>query len=311
MATSSGHNSSFPNPIYQQVKDWATKQEAIEKETKAPAPLNHVEWAFLEALPKPSPSPSPAKDDKDYVSLLNLYRQAKPTGNSIKFVDGTHPIPNAQGNPQWTCAVELSETSAHEPSIRSFPAAGFGLDETGSCPPFAKKKDAKQYAARCALIWLAKHDLLPPDLLCAVAPREAIPVVQSQPAKGPTEGSKAVLSPPSKRKAKGNNSSVNVYDDSLPATQRVSMLCQDMGLKAPSYKLTLAHDGINCIYNGYVDFAEDEDAYNLPEDVGRITGVMGKDTARHNMAEQLLPHILKMHRERCEDYESHVASLRS
>ena len=68
----------------------------------------------------------------------------KPTGNKITFIDGMHPSTNALGNPQWTCAVELSETSAHEPSIKSFPAAGFGLDVTGCCPPFTKKKDAKQ-----------------------------------------------------------------------------------------------------------------------------------------------------------------------
>lgn len=67
-----------------------------------------------------------------------------PTGNKITFVDGIHPVRNALGNPQWTCTVELSETSIHEPGIKSFPSVGFGLDVAGSYPPFAKKKDAKQ-----------------------------------------------------------------------------------------------------------------------------------------------------------------------
>ncbi|POS80127.1 hypothetical protein DHEL01_v201463 [Diaporthe helianthi] len=309
MATSNGNNPSFPNPIYQQVKDWAARQEAIEEEIKAPAPLNDVERAFLEQLlklsssPLPLPSPSAVQDNtKDYVSLLFQYRQAKPNGNRICFVEDMHAIQNALGNPQWTCAVKLSETSVIEPSINSFPAARFGLDATGSCPPFAKKKDAKQYAAMCAMAWLAKNDLLPPHLRNSVVPQETIPVIQGQPAKRPTEGNGGVLPPPPKRKAN---------DDSLPATQRISMLCHKMGLRPPSYKLTPAHDGTNCIYNGYVDFAEDEDTYDLPEDVGKVTGVMGKDTAKHDMAEQLLPHILKMYRERSEDYESHMASLRS
>lgn len=68
-------------------------------------------------------------------------------GKKITFVDGVHPVGDALGNPRWTCSVELSETLIHEPDILSFPAAGYGLDETGSCPPFAKKKDAK----RCML----------------------------------------------------------------------------------------------------------------------------------------------------------------
>lgn len=75
MTTPNGHNSSFPNAIYQEVKEWAARQEAIEKETKAPAPLNDVERAFLEGFRKPSPTPKPSQsllldDDKNYVSLL-------------------------------------------------------------------------------------------------------------------------------------------------------------------------------------------------------------------------------------------------
>jgi hypothetical protein len=71
MATPDGHNTSFPNTIYQGVRDWAAKQEAFEKENNAPAPLNDVERAFLEDLRRPSPSPALLLDpSKDYVSLL-------------------------------------------------------------------------------------------------------------------------------------------------------------------------------------------------------------------------------------------------
>lgn len=79
MATPNGHSASFPNTIYQEVKEWAARQEAIEKETKAPAPLNDAEQAFLKGFRRPPPVPSPAPapspsllldDGKDYVSLL-------------------------------------------------------------------------------------------------------------------------------------------------------------------------------------------------------------------------------------------------
>jgi hypothetical protein len=165
--TQDGQNTSFPNTIYQQVRDWADRQEAFEKENNAPAPLNDIERAFLEdlrgALAPSSSSPVPLVE-RDYISMLYRqcrltsfndlcrdanghdieYRQAKPTGNKISFVDRPHPGTSAIGNLQWTCTVELSETSALEPSIKSFPAVGFGLDASGCYPPFAKKNQAKK-----------------------------------------------------------------------------------------------------------------------------------------------------------------------
>lgn len=69
MATTDEPNTSFPNALYQEVRDWAAKQEAFEKENKTPAPLNDVERAFLDGLRRPSPS-TPLDSGKDYVSLL-------------------------------------------------------------------------------------------------------------------------------------------------------------------------------------------------------------------------------------------------
>lgn len=170
MATPDDHKSSFPDDVYQDVKDWAAKQEAFEKENKAPAPLTDVQRMFLESF-RPRP-PLPDISQLDYISLLHSqchwlkkpyiryadrndpgYRQANPTGKVITFADRFFEIRTAEGipSPQWTCTVELSEALASEPAINSFPAAGFGLDTTGSCPSFAKKKDAQ----KCMLSLLA------------------------------------------------------------------------------------------------------------------------------------------------------------
>ena len=71
MATQDCNNTPFPNTIYQEVRDWAARQEAFEKENNAPAPLNDIKRAFLEDLRRASTSPSPLLDaGKDYVSLL-------------------------------------------------------------------------------------------------------------------------------------------------------------------------------------------------------------------------------------------------
>lgn len=63
-------------------------------------------------------------------------------GKKIMFPEAIHSVRTAEGSPQWTITVELSEALAHEPPIEKFPAPGFGADAAG-CPPFARKKDAK------------------------------------------------------------------------------------------------------------------------------------------------------------------------
>jgi hypothetical protein len=171
--------------------------------------------------------------------------------------------------------------------------------------------DALVDAAKCAIDWLDKRSLLSSDLRGFAFPKDTLPVLQDQPVKRPSEGSNGVLSPPPKRKTKGTTGIVDVEDDSLPATQRVSMLCQSMSLKAPTYVLTHADPSIPFIYNGHPDFGDDEDSFDLPEGLGQITGVTGKDGAKREMAEQLLPHLLRMYRERTADYASHLVSIRS
>lgn len=69
MATPDDHESPFPDAVYQKVKDWVAKQEAFEKENKAPAPLTDVQRVFLESF-RPRP-PLPDIDQVDYISLLH------------------------------------------------------------------------------------------------------------------------------------------------------------------------------------------------------------------------------------------------
>lgn len=306
MATPDDHEPSFPDAVYQKVKDWVAKQEAFEKEKKAPAPLTDVQRMFLDGFRARSPLPDIGQ--VDYVSLLCRYRQAHPTGKDIAFTEGNRDIRNAEGNskPHWTSTVELSEALTHEPAIHSFPAAGYGFDTTGCCPAFAKKKDAKQYAAKYAIDWLIQQSLMPSNLrdvtfLKQVPSARALHDLQGQPEKRPSEGTNGVLSPPPKRQTQGTNGAVDVDDNSLSATQRVHDLCQSMGLKPPRYELTLADPRVNYVFDGYPDFGDDADSF--PEDLGRITGVAGRDNAKQEIAEKVLPCLRDMHQNRAAEFQ--------
>lgn len=68
MATPNDHEASFPDSVYQKVKDWVAKQETFEKEHKKPAPLSNVQRMFLEGFRARPPLPD--IDQMDYVSLL-------------------------------------------------------------------------------------------------------------------------------------------------------------------------------------------------------------------------------------------------
>lgn len=162
-------------------------------------------------------------------------------------------------------------------------------------------------AARCAIDWLIKKSLMPSNLRDVAFPKKHLsvarvfPELQSQPEKRPNEGTNGVLSPPPKRKTKGTNGAVDVDDDRLPATQRVQTLCHSMGLKAPRYELTPTDPRVNYIFDGHPDFGDDGD--NFPEDLGRVTGVDGKDNAKQQIAERLLAHLRGMHQERMAAFE--------
>lgn len=122
-----------------------------------------------------------------------------------------------------------------------------------------------------------------------------------------------MLSPPPKRKIQETTGTADGagYDVPAPkrATERVSTLCQSMGLTAPKYVITRAPTG-NCIFNGYPDFGDDEYSFDFPEGLGHVEGVAGRDNTKLRMAEQLLPCIMKIYQERMGDHDSYLAAPR-
>lgn len=162
--------------------------------------------------------------------------------------------------------------------------------------------DACADAAKCAIDWLVKQSLMPSNMQDVAFSKNALPVLQSQPEQRPNEWTNGVLSsPPPKRKTKGTTGAVGVDDNSIPATQRVQTLCHSLGLKAPRYELTPTDPRVNHVFDGRPDFGDDCDGF--PEDLGRVTGVAGKDDARQQIAEQLLAYLRGMYRERKAAFE--------
>lgn len=68
MAAPDDHEPSFPDAVYQKVKDWIAQQEAFEKENKAAAPLTDVQRAFLDGFRAWPPLPDIGQ--MNFVGLL-------------------------------------------------------------------------------------------------------------------------------------------------------------------------------------------------------------------------------------------------
>lgn len=159
-------------------------------------------------------------------------------------------------------------------------------------------------AAQCAIDWLDKKFLLPSYLREEAFPQGSLPAAgplpilesQPQPIKRPSESTNGVPSPPPKRRTKGTNGTVDIEDENLPATQRVQALCHSMGMKAPRYDLTSADSRVNYLFNGYPDFGDDE--HDFPEDLGRVTGIAGRENARQEIAVLVLTYLRNLYRER-------------
>lgn len=82
-----------------------------------------------------------------------------------------------------------------------------------------------------------------------------------------------------------------------------------MGLKAPTYVLTPADPRVNYVFNGYPDFGDDEGTF--PEDLGRVTGVSGRDSARQEIADLVLAHLRGLHQERAAEFQLLAESIGS
>ncbi|KAH8158567.1 hypothetical protein CIB48_g9684 [Xylaria polymorpha] len=238
----------------------------IGQQRQAPAPLtDKLRSALLGleyALKVESVSLSePEMGDFNWVGHLQEYRAAHPYCGSreVSFVDSSFD-PTGRGPLRWKCQVTLGEAPG-EP----FPH-GDASQQT-----FAKKRDAKKYAARCAVEWLRVKGFMPQN--------QQQQQQQIQP-KAPNSPSHTKLAPPAPIPA-------SPFDASQPsAAHQVSELCTSLGISSPTYKVEPTNDA--GFFGGYADFG----SYGalLPFDISksRVENIMGKKAAKEMIAENLL-----------------------
>lgn len=181
--------------------------------------------------------------------------------------------------------------------------------------------------AKCAVDWLIAQGLMPSNRLDVTFPKGYAAKRPSPPLSSPSSSSSP--SPPSKRRTgqeedgpNNNNdhnsgvqlhppqrqptkgttaaaapaASVDFEDASIPATQRVTALCRELGMQAPRYSTTPSKAGADKYYNGEPDWGSG--AHHVPEGLGRVMWVVGSDKARQAVVAHVLEYLLSEYRER-------------
>ncbi|KAI0871193.1 hypothetical protein GGS24DRAFT_70888 [Hypoxylon argillaceum] len=279
---------------YDLIKTWIGQQQ------QAPAPLTDKLRSALVDLERALQADSvslvePEMGDQNWVGMLQEYRAAYPfNGSELNFVE-TSFDPTGRGPLRWKCQATISEVPGTE-----FPRAD------ANQPAFARKKDAKKYAAKCAIEALRAKGFMPQNGVRfpkgVLTPHQQLQRQkqlqqhqQTQPAaqkaragsaltagKGPAlPQAKPISSPPAAAVPH------SPFDASQPsATHRVAELCKELGYPAPTYQLAAGDDGF---FNGWADFGDYTDL--LPPEIAglsRVTNVISKKAAKEMVAEGLL-----------------------
>ncbi|KAI3343498.1 hypothetical protein F4824DRAFT_10691 [Ustulina deusta] len=280
-----------PLATYDLIETWIGQQR------QASAPLTDKLRAAIVSLESairtdPAPQLEPELGEHNWVGLLQEYRAAYPFNGSqeVDFVDSPFD-PWGRGLVRWKCQVTMGE----EPGV-AFPRAD------GSSPSFAKKKDAKKYAAKCAVEWLRAKGYMPqngvrfPKGVITPHQQQQQQQQQTQPksqepkasSSSPAQGQapsqpKKYPSPPARIPA-------SPFDDSQPsAALQVGELCKALGIHPPKYDINSVGDGF---YRGRADFGIEGDL--LPFDVSQlevVDNLLSKKAAKEMIAENLLKQL--------------------
>ncbi|KAK4106630.1 hypothetical protein N658DRAFT_415637 [Parathielavia hyrcaniae] len=318
--------------IYRDLKAWLEQQE------QNPRPLSPLQKRAIADILKPGPEPEPDLSDRDWLTLLNLYAQAHHTGPPT-FTDES-PVPE-----RFISRCQFRATGEAEYMVFPSAAAGFVPDEAGLpvAPCFRRKKDAKQYAAKCCIEHLMRSGHMPTDGLNVVFPKPKPPPPNPP---GSKKKAKAAPAPPPPAAAaaspsnhptntgtntssnddvpaqgKDNNTTTNTdneEDPQQPTTRtRVADLCRLMGLAVPAYKLTPSPGippadhttgGGHQYWDGHADFGAD--AIKVPEEgLGRVANVYGKKNARERVAEEVLAWLVREERARQDEADALLAQM--
>lgn len=317
----------IPTGIYQQVKAWIAHQEAYEAEHNKPAPLTDAQQKALQALCMPQkPMPS-----LNYVGLLlgKLHAVTQALAHSLLksliddptewhqkrpqlLVEANFPVYHPESYPgtlpggvttAQVCRVTVAESpDFHASYVQSFPALGYGLKPDGSLPCFANKKAAKNFAASCAVNWLADQGLisLPSSLPPPSNPSQpAVAVAVAVAASAATTSLKRspqtpnfTISPPSKRRdvavPSTTDDAVTITASDPKVFELVTKICSDLKFPMPKFITTASSAGPN-MFDGRADITHygDDDALAVVN-ISAVQGVVGNENTRKAVATKVL-----------------------
>ncbi|KAK4237410.1 hypothetical protein C8A03DRAFT_34657 [Achaetomium macrosporum] len=299
---------------YRDLKEWIAQQEIH------PKPLTPLQQRAIADLKR---SLEPDIGDRDWVSLLNLFKQA--SGAASEFKE------DLADNGGWAYQCTLKLNAEAEQMVFPNLDAGFVPGETGTpcAPGFARKKDAKQYAAKCCIEWLMANGHMPSDGKSVTFPKskakpaaKAVAALKKQAASanGNTNGTtttttsttkvtpkKRPHSPSQDTTPTNTTNPIDITDEDILATQRVTHLCQQLGITPPQYRITpststtsTTSDSSGAAYfDGYPDFGAD--SVKVPDGLGRVASVYGKKNARERIAEEVLAWLVAEEKRRGEE----------
>ncbi|KAK4043194.1 hypothetical protein C8A01DRAFT_32684 [Parachaetomium inaequale] len=292
-------SSTLDEPVnYRDLKSW------IEEQERNPTPLSPLQQRAISDLRR---SLEPKVDDRDWVSLLNLYNQAH--GGISDFKD--HPA----ADNRWInwCHFELAPDA--EQLTFPNPEAGFTINEAGAlaAPCFGRKKDAKQYAAKCCIEWLMKGGYMPSDGVSVEfakgKARPVLPTAKQTPTTNPPPPNQPITTTTVSQPTTTTTTTAH-DDDDPPATKRVEDLCRLIGLAIPQYKIAPVDSPSlsgTQFFDGRADFGVD--AIKVPDGLGKVANVYGRKNARERVAEEVLVWLVGEERKRVAEAEEMLAQI--
>ncbi|RYP52981.1 hypothetical protein DL768_001975 [Monosporascus sp. mg162] len=319
-----GGPAQVPTPFYSRLQEWILQQQEYEATYSKPAPLTAAQRKLLSELELTvTPAPTePEVGDNNWIGILLEYRAANqlyPGDSAVEFTEeAVAAVPGHPGPVRWRCQARIEE-SAGVP----FPS--------GTPPSFARKKDAKQFAARCAVEWLRANGHMPADgvrfpkaAVAAAAPPPPPPKQQQQGTKRRASPGTSTSNNPSPRPNNGSSpstsskrsprSSLSAATEASPSSfspnsspfggderapgQEVAELCGNLGWQQPRYVLT-EDPQTQGFWSGYPEFGHyGPSPEQVPASAGRVEGAYGKKLARQLIAEGVLPYIRRVWEER-------------
>ncbi|KAI1202693.1 hypothetical protein F5X97DRAFT_286952 [Nemania serpens] len=307
-------STNVPMATYDLIGTWIGQQR------QAPGPLTDRLRSALVGLEHALQDESvslvePEMGETNWIGLLQEYRVAYPMNGSqeVLFIENSID-PTGRGTMRWKCQVSVAEAQG-----ASFPPVDVNQ------PTFARKKDAKKYAAKCAVEWLRKEGFMPqsgakfPKGMVTPHQQRLRQTQQQQQQPQPAQSKKQRPQAPSTPSSRSQPiSSPVATTDNTAATPRspfdvsqqsavyqVSELCRDLGYPPPAYKMNGDGSGF---FNGSADFGDHRDL--LPFDAAAaspVRGGLGLKATKEMVAENLLVPLRAEKRKRDAENEAFMA----